>query len=178
MSKIRVAIIGVGNCASSFVQGVHFYGDAKGTDFIPGLMHPDLAGYRPGDIEFSAAFDVHAQKVGRDLGEAIYTAPNNTMRFADVPALGVTVQRGALHDGIGAYLKDVVPVARGKAGNVAKVLRDTGTDVVVSYLPVGSQKATEWYAEQVLEAGCAFVNCVPVFKIGRASCRERVFLTV
>jgi len=163
MSKIRVAIIGVGNCASSFVQGVHFYGDAKGTDFIPGLMHPDLAGYRPGDIEFSAAFDVHAQKVGRDLGEAIYTAPNNTMRFADVPALGVTVQRGALHDGIGAYLKDVVPVARGKAGNVAKVLRDTGTDVVVSYLPVGSQKATEWYAEQVLEAGCAFVNCVPVF---------------
>ena len=173
MSKIRVAIIGVGNCASSFVQGVHFYGDAKGTDFIPGLMHPDLAGYRPGDIEFSAAFDVHAQKVGRDLGEAIYTAPNNTMRFADVPALGVTVQRGALHDGIGAYLKDVVPVARGKAGNVAKVLRDTGTDVVVSYLPVGSQKATEWYAEQVLEAGCAFVNCVPVFIASRPAWEQR-----
>jgi myo-inositol-1-phosphate synthase len=173
MSKIRVAIIGVGNCASSLVQGVHFYGDAKGTDFIPGLMHPDLAGYHPGDIEFSAAFDVHAEKVGRDLGEAIYTAPNNTMRFADVPPLGVTVQRGALHDGIGAYLKNVVPVARGKVSNVAKILRDTGTDVVVSYLPVGSQKATEWYAEQVIEAGCAFVNCVPVFIASRPAWEQR-----
>ena len=114
MNKIRVAIIGVGNCASSLVQGVQFYGNAEGSDFIPGLMHLDLAGYRPSDIEFSAAFDVHAQKVGRDLGEAIYAEPNNTIRFADVPRLGVTVQRGPVHDGIGTYLKDVVPLAPGK----------------------------------------------------------------
>jgi len=173
MSKIRVAIVGVGNCASSLVQGVHFYANAQGTDFIPGLMHLDLAGYRPSDIEFSAAFDVHAQKVGRDLGEAIYEAPNNTIRFADVPKLGVPVHRGPTHDGIGAYLKDVVPLAPGKAQNVAKILKETKTDVVVSYLPVGSEKATQWYAQQVLEAGCAFVNCVPVFIASRPEWERR-----
>ncbi|MDR6888044.1 MULTISPECIES: inositol-3-phosphate synthase [Variovorax] len=173
MSKIRVAIVGVGNCASSLVQGVHFYANAQGSDFIPGLMHLDLAGYRPSDIEFSAAFDVHAQKVGRDLGEAIYEAPNNTIRFADVPKLGVPVHRGPTHDGIGAYLKEVVPLAPGKAQNVAKILKETRTDVVVSYLPVGSEKATQWYAEQVLEAGCAFVNCVPVFIASRPEWERR-----
>ncbi|WPH22472.1 inositol-3-phosphate synthase [Variovorax paradoxus] len=173
MSKIRVAIVGVGNCASSLVQGVHFYGSAQGSDFIPGLMHLDLAGYRPSDIEFSAAFDVHAQKVGRDLGEAIFEAPNNTIRFADVPALGVTVQRGPTHDGIGTYLKEVVPLSPARACNVARVLKETRTDVVVSYLPVGSEKATQWYAQQVLEAGCAFVNCVPVFIASRPEWERR-----
>ncbi|VWX63239.1 conserved hypothetical protein [Burkholderiales bacterium 8X] len=163
MEKIRVAIVGVGNCASSLVQGVRFYSDVDEPGFIPGLMHPDLAGYRPGDIEFSAAFDVHADKVGRDLSEAIFAPPNNTIRFADVPASGVTVLRGEPLDGIGKYVRHLVPKARGKACNVAQVLRDTRTDVVVSYLPVGSEQATRWYAEQVLEAGCAFVNCVPVF---------------
>lgn len=163
MDKIRTAIIGVGNCASSLVQGVHFYGDAEGSAFVPGLMHVDLAGYRPRDIEFSAAFDVHAGKVGLDLAEAITQEPNNTIRFAQVPPLGVRVRRGPVHDGIGRYLKDVVPVAPGKAENVARVLKETGTEVVVSYLPVGSTKAAHWYAEQALEAGCAFVNCMPVF---------------
>jgi len=173
MSKIRVAIVGVGNCASSLVQGVHFYGSAQGSDFIPGLMHLDLAGYRPSDIEFSAAFDVHAQKVGRDLGEAIFEAPNNTIRFADVPALGVNVQRGPTHDGIGTYLKEVVPLSPARACNVARVLKETRTDVVVSYLPVGSEKATQWYAQQVLDAGCAFVNCVPVFIASRPEWERR-----
>jgi myo-inositol-1-phosphate synthase len=163
MGKIRVAIVGVGNCASSLVQGVSFYDSAGGPDFVPGLMHPDLGGYRPSDIEFSAAFDVHAGKVGQDLAHAIYAEPNNTIRFADVAPLGVTVQRGATHDGIGSYLADVIPPAPGRPKDVAKILRDTGTDVVVSYLPVGSENATRWYVEQVLEAGCAFVNCVPVF---------------
>jgi len=161
--KLRVGIVGVGNCASSLVQGVHFYRDVTEDDFVPGLMHVDLGGYRPRDIEFSAAFDVSAHKVGRDLGEAIYADPNNTMRFADVPALGVAVHRGVTHDGLGKYLKDVVPEARGDACDVARVLRETRTDVVVSYLPVGSEVATRWYAEQVLAAGCAFVNCIPVF---------------
>jgi myo-inositol-1-phosphate synthase len=173
MSKIRVAIVGVGNCASSLVQGVHFYGSARGSDFIPGLMHLDLAGYRPSDIEFSAAFDVHARKVDRDLGEAIFEAPNNTIRFADVPALGVNVQRGPTHDGIGTYLKEVVPLSPARACNVARVLKETRTDVVVSYLPVGSEKATQWYAQQVLDAGCAFVNCVPVFIASRPEWERR-----
>ena len=163
MGKIRVAIVGVGNCASSLVQGVHFYRDAVPGDFIPGLMHSDIAGYRPRDIEFSAAFDVHADKVGRDLAEAIVQPPNNTIRFAEVPALGVQVRRGPTLDGIGKYLRHVVPASRARPDDVARTLRDSGTDVLVSYLPVGSQKATEWYAEQALEAGCAFVNCVPVF---------------
>ncbi|WP_240786933.1 inositol-3-phosphate synthase [Ramlibacter rhizophilus] len=163
MKKLRVAIIGVGNCASSLVQGVHYYRDASGQDFIPGLMHVDLGGYLPGDIEFSAAFDISAHKVGRDLGEAIYAEPNNTIRFAEVPRLNVPVHRGMTHDGLGTYLKDVVPKAGGSTDDIVAILKDTRTDVVVSYLPVGSEMATKWYVEQVLEAGCAFVNCVPVF---------------
>src|SRR3954452_606479 len=172
-NKVRVAIIGVGNCASSLVQGVHFYNGARGDDFIPGLMHPELGGYTPGDIEFSCAFDVHAQKVGRDLAEAIQAPPNNTIRFAEVPRLGVTVQRGPTLDGIGHYLKGEIPVARSRVRDVAAILRETRTDVVVSYLPVGSEQATCWYAQQVLEAGCAFVNCVPVFIASRPEWERR-----
>jgi len=172
-NKVRVAIIGVGNCASSLVQGVHFYNGARGDDFIPGLMHPELGGYTPGDIEFSCAFDVHAQKVGRDLAEAIQAPPNNTIRFAEVPRLGVTVQRGPTLDGIGHYLKGEIPVARSRVRNVGAILRESRTDVVVSYLPVGSEKATCWYAQQVLEAGCAFVNCVPVFIASRPEWERR-----
>jgi len=162
-NKVRVAIIGVGNCASSLVQGVEFYRNAQEDDFVPGLMHVNLGGYHPGDIEFSAAFDVNAHKVGRDLAEAILAEPNNTLRFAEVPRLGVAVQRGPTRDGLGKYLKDVVPQAPGDPVDVATVLRETRTDVVVSYLPVGSEQATRWYAGQVLEAGCALVNCIPVF---------------
>src|SRR5689334_18291525 len=163
MSKIRVAIIGVGNCASSLVQGVHFYRDAAPDDFIPGLMHVDLGGYHPRDIEFTAAFDVSAHKVGLDLGEAIFAEPNNTIRFAEVPQLGVKVSRGMTHDGLGTYLKDVVPKSEGSTDDIVGILKATRTDVVVSYLPVGSEMATKWYVEQVLEAGCGFVNCIPVF---------------
>jgi len=161
--KVRVAIIGVGNCASSLVQGVEYYKNAKAEDFIPGLMHVDLGGYHISDIEFSAAFDVDSDKVGRDLSEAIGRGQNNTVRFSDVPELGVPVQRGMTHDGIGKYLSTVVKKAPGETADVVQVLKDTRTDVVVSYLPVGSEQATKWYVEQVLQAGCAFVNCVPVF---------------
>src|ERR1700712_1291914 len=163
MSKIRVAIIGVGNCASSLVQGVHFYRNAEQDAFVPGLMHVDLGGYQPRDIEFTAAFDVSAHKVGLDLGEAIYAEPNNTIRFADVPRLGVPVSRGMTHDGLGKYLKQVIKKAPGATDDIIGILKQTRTDVVVSYLPVGSEMATKWYVEQVLEAGCAFVNCIPVF---------------
>jgi myo-inositol-1-phosphate synthase len=163
MAKVRVAIIGVGNCASSLVQGVHFYRGANVQDFVPGLMHVDLGGLLPGDIEFTAAFDVSAHKVGLDLAEAIGAEPNNTIRFAEVPRLGVRVHRGMTHDGLGQYLKDVVPKSAGSTDDIVAILKDTHTDVVVSYLPVGSEMATKWYVEQVLEAGCAFVNCVPVF---------------
>src|SRR5215210_8042633 len=163
MGKIRVAIIGVGNCASSLVQGVHFYRDAADDDFVPGLMHVNLGGYHPRDIEFTAAFDINAHKVGRDLSEAIFAEPNNTMRFAEVPNLGVKVHRGMTHDGLGKYLKQVVPKSRGSTDDIVGILKRTKTDVVVSYLPVGSEMATKWYVEQVLEAGCGFVNCIPVF---------------
>jgi myo-inositol-1-phosphate synthase len=163
MDKVRVAIIGVGNCASSLVQGIHFYRGAKDDEFVPGLMHVDLGGYHPRDIEFTAAFDINADKVGRDLSEAIYAEPNNTMRFANVPPLGVEVSRGMTHDGLGRYLKDVIPKAPGPTDDIVGILKKTRTDVVVSYLPVGSEMATKWYVEQVLEAGCAFVNCIPVF---------------
>ena len=163
MDKVRVGIIGVGNCASSLVQGVHFYRSAGSDDFVPGLMHVDLGGYHPRDIEFTAAFDVNADKVGRDLSEAIFAEPNNTMRFAEVPTLDVKVHRGMTHDGIGKYLKQVIPKARGSTDDIVGILKKTRTDVVVSYLPVGSEMATKWYVEQVLEAGCAFVNCIPVF---------------
>jgi myo-inositol-1-phosphate synthase len=161
--KIRVGIIGVGNCASSLVQGVNFYRNVSATDFVPGLMHTSLGGYAPGDIEFTAAFDISAKKVGRDLGEAIFAEPNNTARFAEVPPLGVKVHRGMTHDGLGKYLKQVVPKSRGSTDDIVGILKRTKTDVVVSYLPVGSEMATKWYVEQVLEAGCGFINCIPVF---------------
>jgi myo-inositol-1-phosphate synthase len=162
--KVRVAIIGVGNCASSFVQGVHYYRDADPGESAPGLMHVDLGGYHVRDIEFSAAFDIDAEKVGRDLSRAIFSGPNNTLKFAgDVPRLGVEVHRGMTHDGLGKYLKEKIVKAPGPTADIVEILKDTHTDVVVSYLPVGSEQATKWYVEQVLEAGCAFVNCVPVF---------------
>jgi myo-inositol-1-phosphate synthase len=161
--KVRVAIVGVGNCASSFVQGVEHYRDADPTEQVPGLMHVDLGGYRVGDIEFSAAFDIDAEKVGKDLSEAIWAGQNNTLKFAEVPHLGVPVHRGMTHDGLGRYLKEKIEKAPGPTDDIVEILRDTKTDVVVSYLPVGSEQATKWYVEQVLEAGCAFVNCVPVF---------------
>jgi len=164
--KVRVAIVGVGNCASSFVQGVEHYKDADPGEQVPGLMHVDLGGYHVGDIEFSAAFDIDADKVGKDLSEAIWAGQNNTIKFADVPHLGVPVHRGMTHDGLGKYLSEVITKADGPTADIAGILRDTNTHVVVSYLPVGSENATKWYVEQILRAGCAFVNCVPVF-IGR-----------
>jgi myo-inositol-1-phosphate synthase len=161
--RIRVAIVGVGNCASSLVQGVHYYRDAKPGDRIPGIMHVDLGGYHLGDIDFVAAFDVDRNKVGKDLADAIYAAPNNTYRFADVPRTGVKVSRGMTHDGIGKYLSQVVQKAPGQTDDVVGILRERRVDVIVSYLPVGSEEATKWYVEQALEAGCAFINCIPVF---------------
>ncbi len=163
MGKVRVAIIGVGNCASSLVQGVEFYKNAADDDTVPGLMHVRLGDYHIGDIEFSAAFDIDANKVGKDLSEAIFTPPNNTYKFADVPHLGVRVHRGMTHDGLGRYLSQVIHKAPGSTDDIVGILRDTHTDVVVSYLPVGSEMATKWYVEQILDAGCAFVNCIPVF---------------
>jgi len=164
--KVRVAIIGVGNCASSFVQGVFHYKGAKEKDVVPGLMHVNLGGYHIRDIEFTAAFDIDANKVGKDLSEAIFTHPNNTYRFCEVPNLGVPVRRGMTHDGLGKYLKQIIKKAPGKTSDIVGILQETKTDVVVSYLPVGSEMATKWYVEQVLTAGCGFVNCIPVF-IGR-----------
>jgi myo-inositol-1-phosphate synthase len=164
--SVNVAIIGVGNCASSFVQGVEYYRTAQPDEFVPGLMNVSLGGYHVNDIRFTAAFDIDARKVGRDLSEAVFTEPNNTMRFAEVPRKNVTVQRGMTHDGLGKYLSEVITKAPGETADIVKILRDTETDVVVSYLPVGSEQATKWYVEQILQAGCAFVNCIPVF-IGR-----------
>jgi myo-inositol-1-phosphate synthase len=161
--KVRVAIVGVGNCASSFVQGVQHYRDADPAQRVPGLMHVDLGGYHVRDIEFTAAFDIDKDKVGKDLSEAIWAGQNNTIRFAEVPALGVPVMRGMTHDGLGKYLSERIDKAPGETADIVKVLTETGTDVVVSYLPVGSEQATKWYVEQVLEAGCGFVNCIPVF---------------
>jgi myo-inositol-1-phosphate synthase len=161
--KVRVAIVGVGNCASSFVQGVEYYKDAKPGDTVPGLMHVDLGGYHISDIEFSAAFDIDADKVGRDLSEAIWRGQNNTVKFSDVPKLDVPVHRGMTHDGIGKYLSQVITKAPGETADVVKILQETKTDVVVSYLPVGSEEATKWYVEQILAEGCGFVNCIPVF---------------
>jgi myo-inositol-1-phosphate synthase len=162
--KVRVAIIGVGNCASAFVQGVHYYKDADPNQLVPGLMHVDLGGYHISDIEFTAAFDIDATKVGKDLGQAIWAGQNNTMKFAKVPKkLGVPVYRGMTHDGLGKYLKQKIKKAPGETADIVSILKETHTDVVVSYLPVGSEDATKWYVEQVLEAGCGFVNCIPVF---------------
>jgi myo-inositol-1-phosphate synthase len=163
----------VGNCASSLVQGVEFYRGAKDSDRVPGLMHVNLGGYHIRDIEFSAAFDVVESKVGLDLGEAIWAHPNNTIKFAEVPRLEVKVERGMTHDGIGRYLAQKVKKASGPTADIVKILKDSRTDVVVSYLPVGSEMATKWYVEQVLEAGCGFVNCVPVFIASQAYWQKR-----
>jgi myo-inositol-1-phosphate synthase len=161
--KVRVAIVGVGNCANSLLQGVEYYKDADPNEFVPGLMHVDLGGYHVRDIEFTAAFDVTEEKVGRDLAESIWAYPNDTIKFAEVPKTGVRVSRGMTHDGLGKYLSEVVHKAPGDTDDVAGILRETGTDVVVNYLPVGSEEATKWYTEQILQAGCAMVNCMPVF---------------
>jgi myo-inositol-1-phosphate synthase len=162
--KVRVAIIGVGNCANAFVQGVHFYKGADASGDVPGLMHVDLGGYHVRDIEFTAAFDIDSEKVGKDLGEAIWSGQNNTIKFADVPSkLGVKVHRGMTHDGLGKYLKEKITKAPGETSDIVSILKETKTDVVVSYLPVGSEQATKWYVEQILEAGVGFVNCIPVF---------------
>jgi myo-inositol-1-phosphate synthase len=171
--KVRVAIVGVGNCASSLIQGITFYKDAREGESVPGLMHVNLGGYHVGDFEFSAAFDINRTKVGKDLSEAIVAAPNNTLKFTDVPFLGVKVHRGMTHDGLGKYLSQVVETAPGATDDVAKILKETRTDVVVSYLPVGSELATKWYAEQVLDAGCAFINCIPVFIASHPTWRKR-----
>jgi myo-inositol-1-phosphate synthase len=161
--KINVAIIGVGNCASSLVQGRYFYQDARDGEVIPGIMHATLGGYHISDINFVAAIDVDANKVGRDLSEAIFAPPNNTYKFSDVPRQDVRVARGMTHDGLGKYLSQVITKSSGGTADIVKLLKDTETDVVVSYLPVGSEEATKWYVEQVLAAGCGFVNCIPVF---------------
>jgi myo-inositol-1-phosphate synthase len=163
MGKIRVGIIGVGNCASSLVQGVEFYRNARNDDFIPGLMHPSLGGYAIKDIEFTVAVDIDRNKVGKDLSEAIFEAPNNTAKFADIPGRGVTVVKGMTHDGLGKYLSEVIHKADGSTADLVSLFKETKTDVVVNYLPVGSEMATKWYVEQVLKAGCGFINCIPVF---------------
>jgi myo-inositol-1-phosphate synthase len=172
-SKVRVGIVGVGNCASSFVQGLSYYREAKGNEPVPGLMHVELGGYHVGDVEISAAFDVNAAKVGRDVSEAIFARPNNTQRFAAVPPSGIRVHRGPTLDGLGKYLRDEIEPSEEEEVDVVDVLKRSGTEVLVSYLPVGSQRATEFYAEMALEAGCAFVNCIPVFIASDPAWRKR-----
>jgi myo-inositol-1-phosphate synthase len=172
-SKVRVGIVGVGNCASSFVQGLSYYRDARGNEPVPGLMNVELGGYHVGDVEVASAFDISAAKVGRDVSEAIFATPNNTQRFAAVPESGIRVHRGPTLDGLGKYLRDVVAESPDDADDVTDVLRRSGTEVLVSYLPVGSQRATEFYAEKALEAGCAFVNCIPVFIASNPDWRRR-----
>jgi myo-inositol-1-phosphate synthase len=163
MPKLRVGIIGVGNCASSFVQGVHYYRNAREGDRVPGIMHVNLGGYHIRDIEFTVAIDIDKRKVGKDLSRAIFTYPNNTLKFSRVPKSGVKVIRGMTHDGLGYYLSQIIEKAPGPTADIVRALRETRTDVVVNYLPVGSEEATKWYVEQILEAKCAFVNCIPVF---------------
>jgi myo-inositol-1-phosphate synthase len=172
--RVRVALVGVGNCANSLLQGVEYYKDAPDDQFVPGLMHVNLGGYHVSDIEFTAAFDVTTDKVDKDLSEAIWAHPNDTIKFADVPKTGIKVSRGMTHDGLGKYISEVVTKAPGETSDVVGILRDTKTDVVVNYLPVGSEAATKWYAEQVLEAGCAMINCMPVF-IAREKYWQRRF---
>ncbi len=172
--KIRVALVGVGNCASSLVQGRHYYENAKPGDLIPGLMHVDLGGYHVRDIEFVAAFDVDKTKVGKDLSEAIFAGQNNTFKFSDVPHTGVTVDRGMTHDGLGKYLSQVIEKAPGPTADVVGILKERKVDVMVSYLPVGSEEATKWYVEQALQAGVGFINAIPVF-IGREPYWQRRF---
>jgi myo-inositol-1-phosphate synthase len=171
---VRAAIVGVGNCASSLVQGRYYYADAKDGDFVPGLMHVNLGGYHVSDIEFVAAFDIDKNKVGKDLSEAIFVEPNNTFKFADVPHLGVPVERGMTHDGLGKYLSEIIEKAPGPTADVVGILKERNVDVLVSYLPVGSEQATKWYAEQAIQAGVAFVNAIPVF-IGREPYWQRRF---
>ncbi|HET7768995.1 MAG TPA: inositol-3-phosphate synthase [Chloroflexota bacterium] len=173
MKTVRVALAGVGNCASSLVQGVHFYRDADPDQFIPGLMHAELGGYHVGGVEFAAAFEVDSRKVGSDLSQAIWAAPNNTIKFADVPHLGVDVHRGPTFDGLGHYGHARIDEAGSAASDVARILRDTGTDVLINYLPVGSETATKWYVEQALEAGVGVVNCIPVFIAREAEWRTK-----
>src|SRR5689334_4224735 len=172
--RVRVALVGVGNCANSLLQGVEYYKDAPHDKFVPGLMHVNLGGYHVRDVEFVAAFDVTADKVGKDLADAIWAHPNNTIKFADVGKTGVTVSRGMTHDGIGKYLSEVVEKAPGETDDVVGILKERNVDVVVYYLPVGSEMATKWYAEQILDAGCAMVNCMPVF-IAREAYWQRRF---
>jgi myo-inositol-1-phosphate synthase len=172
--RVRVALVGVGNCANSLLQGAEYYKDAPDDQFVPGLMHVNLGGYHVSDIEFTAAFDVTTDKVGKDLSDAIWAHPNDTIKFADVPQTGIEVSRGMTHDGLGKYISQVVTKAPGETSDVVGILRDTKTDVVVNYLPVGSEAATKWYAEQVLEAGCAMVNCMPIF-IAREKYWQRRF---
>jgi myo-inositol-1-phosphate synthase len=171
--RVRVAIVGVGNCASALIQGLHKYRDAEPDAFVPGLMHVNLGGYHVRDIEIVAAFDVDSRKVGLDVAEAIFTEPNNTVRFADVPPLGVTVQRGMTHDGLGTYLSQVIEESPEPPVDVAAALRESGAQVLVNYLPVGSEQATRWYMEQALAAGCGVVNCIPVFIAREAGWRRR-----
>ncbi|MFL6548803.1 MAG: inositol-3-phosphate synthase [Povalibacter sp.] len=171
--SVRVGIIGAGNCASSFVQGLHYYRDAPTDAPIPGLMNTVVGPYHIRDIEITCAFDVHAAKVGKDLSEALLAPPNNTRVFADIPKMNVTVERGRTLDGIGAYLQDDVIESELPEADVTRILRETNTKVLVCYLPVGSQRATEWYAMRALEAGCAFVNCIPVFIASDADWRRR-----
>ena len=161
--KVRVAVIGVGNCASSLVQGVQYYRNAQPDDFVPGLMHVNLGGYHISDIEFSAAIDIDQNKVGKDLSEAIFAAPNNTYKFADVPNQKAKVFRGMTHDGLGKYLSRVITKSKTPTDDIVHILNDTGTDVVINYLPVGSETATKWYVEQILQAKVGLVNCIPVF---------------
>ncbi len=163
MSIINVAVIGVGNCASSLIQGIYYYEKAKENKFVPGIMHVNLGGYHISDINFVAAFDIDKNKVGKDLSEAIFASPNNTFKFADVPTTGVKVERGMTHDGLGKYLSQIIEKAPGSTADIVEILKETQTDVVVNYLPVGSEEATKWYVEQVLAAGCGFINCIPVF---------------
>jgi myo-inositol-1-phosphate synthase len=172
--KVRVAIVGVGNCANSLIQGVTYYKDANPAEEVPGLMHVDLGGYHVRDVEFVAAFDIDSEKVGKDLGEAIWAGQNNTIKFADVPELGVPVHRGMTHDGLGKYLKEKITKAPGSTDDVVGILKETRADVLVCYLPVGSEDATKWYVEQALQAGVGFVNCLPVF-IAREDYWERRF---
>ncbi|WP_439392850.1 inositol-3-phosphate synthase [Bradyrhizobium sp. PMVTL-01] len=171
--RVRVGIVGVGNCASSFVQGLTYYRNAKSNEPVPGLMNVDLGGYHISDIQIASAFDVNAAKVGRDVADAIFAKPNNTHRFADVDQTGVIVQRGPVMDGIGHYLEDDVPVAEVPEADVSEVLATSRTDVLVSYLPVGSQRASEWYAARAIEAGCGYVNCIPVFIASHPDWRRR-----
>ena len=163
MGKINVAIIGVGNCASSLVQGIHYYRKTKEGELVPGLMHINLGGYHISNINFVAAIDIDKNKVGKDLAEAIFTPPNNTFKFCDVPNIGVKVTRGMTHDGLGKYLSQIIKKSSGSTANIVGILKETKTDVVVNFLPVGSEEATKWYIEQVLAAGCGLVNCIPVF---------------